>query len=91
MKLGMAVLVASAVVLAGCVTEGGEPARPQSDEEAAMANLNLGIGYIRQNRPDVAVPALQRAIDLDPRLADAHTAIAVAYDQLDQIELAEEH
>jgi type IV pilus assembly protein PilF len=87
----VAVLIANAVLFAGCVTEGAPPPRPQSDEEAAIANMNLGIGYIREDRPDVAVPALQRAIDLNPRLADAHTAIAVAYDQLEQIELAEEH
>lgn len=79
-----------AACLAGCVTTTSGP-RPPSDEEAAIANLNLGIGYLRQSRPDVAVDALERAIALDPGLSDAHSALALAYDQLDQGELAEQH
>lgn len=85
------VLIACFIAGAGCVTEGVQPRQPQSDEEAAMANLNLGIEYIRANRPDVAVPALQRALALDSRLAEAHSAIAIAYDQIEQPDLAEEH
>jgi type IV pilus assembly protein PilF len=80
---------AAAVSLSACVstTEIAEP----SDEEAAVANMNLGIGYLRQGRPDAAVDALERAVDLDSRLANAHSALALAYDQLDEVEQAEDH
>jgi type IV pilus assembly protein PilF len=77
------------VSLSACVTTSSveEP----SDEEAAVANMNLGVGYLRQGRPDAAVDALERAVDLDPRLANAHSALALAYDQLEEADRAEDH
>jgi type IV pilus assembly protein PilF len=53
--------------------------------------MNLGIGYLRQGRPDAAVDALERAVDLNPRSADAHSALALAYDQLAEVDRAEDH
>jgi type IV pilus assembly protein PilF len=78
-----------AVALSACVSSSGS--RALSDEEAAVANMNLGIGYLREGRPDAAVDALERATELDPRLADAHSALALAYDQIEEPERAEEH
>jgi type IV pilus assembly protein PilF len=46
---------------------------------------------LQSGRPDAAVDALERAIALDPRSAEAHSVLALAYDQLDSPELAEEH
>jgi type IV pilus assembly protein PilF len=66
-------------------------ARPQTDADAAAANLNLGVGYLRQGRADAAIDALERAVDLDPRSADAHSALALAYDQFGEPDRAEEH
>ena len=86
------ILVATSMIcLAACVTEGGPRVEPASDTEAAQANLNLGVGYLQQGRPDAAVDALQRALSLNPRLVDAHSTLAVAYDQLEEFELAETH
>lgn len=81
------------MLLAGCVTvtDGVAPARPATNQEQAEANLALGVGYLQQERPDLAIEALVRAIDFQPRLADAHSAIALAYDQTGEAELAEEH
>ena len=79
----------AAASLSACVSTTSAP-KP-SDEEAAVANMNLGIGYLRQGRPDAAADALERALDLDPRLASAHTALGLAYDQLDEADQAEEH
>lgn len=82
--------LAFASLLHGCVsTSVGD--RPVSDEEAAVANLNLGAAYLQQGRPEVALESLQRALRQNPRLADAHSTIALAYDQLDEPEQAEEH
>lgn len=83
------VLVACAVLSTACVSTGAR--REATAEEAALANLSLGVGYLSGGRPDIAVEALQRAINLDPRLADAHSALAVAYDQLEDSEQAEAH
>ena len=53
--------------------------------------MNLGAGYLRQGRPELAIERLQRALEQNPRLADAHSTIAVAYDQLGSAADAEEH
>ena len=82
------VLVVCLTGAAACVTEGGFEPTPASDEEAAQANLNLGVGYLRQGRPDVAIEALQRALDLNPRLANAHSAIAAAGQYLARVVFA---
>jgi type IV pilus assembly protein PilF len=81
----------SFLFVAGCVTEGLPVAEPASPEVAARANLDLGIGYLEQNRPELAVEPLQRAIDQQPRSADAHSALAVAYDMQQEYELSDEH
>jgi type IV pilus assembly protein PilF len=62
-----------------------------SDSNAAVANVNLGAGYLRQGRPDLAIDRLQRALVQNPRLVDAHATIAVAYDQIGSLEEAEVH
>ena len=88
-KLGFLSIVG--VLLAGCVTEGVAPITPASDEEQVDANLALGVGYLQESRPDLAIEALERALEIDPRSADAHSTIAVAYDLEGTIDLAEQH
>jgi type IV pilus assembly protein PilF len=83
--------VASCLLAAACVTTTSTGERPPSDEEAAVANMNLGAGYLRQGRADLAIEALERALELDGRLADAHSTIAIAYDQRGDTALAEQH
>jgi type IV pilus assembly protein PilF len=89
--IAIAALCAGAAMAAGCVTEGGLALEPASDDEQAQANLRVGIGYLQQERPEVAIDALLRALEIDPRLTDAHSAIALAYDQTGELELAEQH
>ncbi len=91
MTIRFAILAAALIVIAGCVTEGAPRIEPASDAEAARANLNLGVGYLQQGRPDAAIDALNRALTLSPRMVDAHSTIALAYDQLDNAEQAEVH
>jgi type IV pilus assembly protein PilF len=67
------------------------PEHKPTQQEAAVANVNLAAGYIRQGKPEAAIEVLQRAIKQDPKLADAHSMIAVAYDQLGAREDAETH
>lgn len=76
--------------LQGCVSTG--PAAPQtSEEDAAQANLNLGAAYLRQGRPELALEKLERALEQNPRLANAHSTIALVYDQLGEPGEAEDH
>src|SRR5262245_55161998 len=81
----------AAAALTGCVTTGGSVGDPASDNEAAVANMNLGAGYLRQGNMELAIERLQRALQQDPKLVQAHTTIALAYDQIGKTEEAETH
>jgi type IV pilus assembly protein PilF len=81
-------LCVAAIVLSACA--GGGEERPPV-ENAAVANMNLGAGYLQQGRTDLAIDRLQRALAQNPRLVEAHTTIALAYDQINSLEEAEMH
>ena len=81
----------AAAALTACVTSGGSVGDPASDNEAAVANMNLGAGYLRQGNMDLAIERLQRALAQDPKLVQAHTTIALAYDLTGNLEEAESH
>ena len=58
---------------------------------AAVANLNLGAAYLRQGQLTLALERLDRALDHDPWLAEAHSTIAMVYDQLGDVDKARDH
>lgn len=78
------------LMLQACAGGGGGVDRGSGDD-AAVANMNLGAGYLRQGRTDLAIERLLRALDQNPRLADAHSTIAIAYDQIGSRDDAERH
>ena len=81
----------SVVLLAACAGSGGSVSDRGSTSDAATANMNLGAGYLRQGNTTLAIERLQRALAQDPRLVEAHTTIALAYDQIGSLEDAEMH
>lgn len=71
----------AAVVLAGCVSTGGErPAVNESD--AAAVNVQLGLNYLRDNELALAQTKLERALSEDPHSADVHGALALLDERL---------
>lgn len=83
--------IAVFAVLQACSNQPQQVGTPSSASDAAIANMNLGAGYLRQGRLDLAIERLQRALEQNPRLADAHSTIAIAYDQLGSAADAERH
>lgn len=86
--------LAAIIVLSACGTLTSSDIKPDVNEgpdTLAETNLKLGIGYLQQGQRDLALSKLQRAIELDPKLAKAHSAIAIIYDQLGQADLALQH
>jgi type IV pilus assembly protein PilF len=79
------------VLLQACVSSSSTGDKPPTEEDAAIANMNLGAGYLRQGRPELAIERLQRSLQQNPKLADAHTYLAMAYAQLGGLEDAETH
>ncbi|HEX7720334.1 MAG TPA: type IV pilus biogenesis/stability protein PilW, partial [Woeseiaceae bacterium] len=62
-----------------------------NDDNAAHQYFQLGARYFRNGNYDLARERLQRAIQLDPRMAIAHSTLALTYEQLDNVRLATEH
>lgn len=55
----------------------------------ADSHVNLGEAYARSGEADKAIKEFQRAIAIEPTLADAHQWLAFIYDALEQYEAAE--
>lgn len=60
-------------------------------ESAAEINVRLGLGYLQQGRPQLAITNFTRAIELDSRSADAHHYAAESYRRMEQYARADEH
>lgn len=88
--LRVAVVGSCVLALAACASSGPATQRA-SNNDAAIANMNLGAGYLQQGNTTLAIDRLQRALALDPRLVQAHSTLAVAYDQIGSLGDAETH
>ncbi len=88
----MRLLAAVAMLpMLGCVTEGEVVTTTIDPDEASRVNLNLGIGYIRQGRWDLAREKLEKALTQNPELAEAYSALALVYDNLGEPRSAEDN
>lgn len=58
---------------------------------AASANVQLGVGYLRQGNLAVAQQVLERAYVQNPRDPTVHTALGLLYERLAQPARADEH
>jgi len=65
--------------------------QPSQNEKASKVNVQLGIGYLQQNKLELASEKLTKAIQQDPDSAAAHNAYAILQDRLQQYDLAEYH
>ena len=72
----------------GAVRRSGEPSQKQS---AAETNLKLGQAYMQQGQLEEALDKLQKAIELDPQSAQAHTVLAVLLERIGRHEQAGKH
>lgn len=95
--LSRALVLVLAALLAACGTSTQRPERNErttraaQQKSAADLNVQLGQGYLEQGRYEIALEKLLKAIELDPRSHDAHTVIAVLYEQIGDPVKAETH
>src|SRR5688572_19951122 len=78
------VCVALLLALAGCVTtntQGDKMPKPQP-ERASDLNLELGYDYFRKGKLNEAKEKFDRAVEQNPRSANAHAASGLLYDRL---------
>jgi len=84
----------SLALLAGCAT--GQSGVKKEDaatqkQEAARVHTELGQTYLRQGRLEMAQEKLNTALTFDPDYVNAHTVLAVLYEQIGDAPKAEEH
>jgi type IV pilus assembly protein PilF len=96
-ELGVALLASLCLALGACgTTGGGTKATPERKVGAprtspADVNVSLAQGYLRQGNYEVALQKAQKALELDPKLASAHTVVAVIYEHIGDRARAEQH
>ena len=64
---------------------------PQTSNRLAAVQTQLGIGYLRNGKLEVAFNRLTRALEADPNYATAHNAMAALHERLGNTESAEKH
>lgn len=64
---------------------------PTQNEKASKINVELGMGYMQQNKLELASEKLTKALDQNDKSASAHNAYAILQQRLKQDELAEFH
>lgn len=87
--------IASAIcffLMAGCVssTTGSITEPVRDDEDAAELNYQLGARYYQQGSYELARDRLLLAAEIDPKMAVAHTTLALTYEALENPRLARE-
>jgi type IV pilus assembly protein PilF len=86
----IALLILAGLSLGGCIssTTTGAIATESDDDDAAEYNYQLGARYYQNGSYELARDRLERAVDLDPRLAKAHMTLGMTYEALENKRLA---
>jgi type IV pilus assembly protein PilF len=81
------------VILSGCnqATTGGNLQPSQSTNEAAVANLNLGIAYMKERDYEKALEKLDKARQADPGFSPTYNMLGLLYQTLGDNNQAEDH
>jgi type IV pilus assembly protein PilF len=80
----------AALVLVACMTRSSTPLHAANQQEAAVANTQLGIQYLNQGDLNLAKTKLDRALDQDPGNPAVHSARAMLFTRMNQPAKADE-
>ncbi len=85
-------------VLAACATPSGpgtkhvgEETKAERTADAARVRVELGQRYMQQDKLELALENLQKALEYDANYVDAHTVIGALYEHLGKLKEAGEH
>ncbi|MFT5140861.1 MAG: type IV pilus assembly protein PilF, partial [Rhodothermales bacterium] len=79
-------------ILTGCAGSGSyQDENDSAGRQAAEINTSLGQEYLERGKYEIALEKLKKAINSDPDYAPAHTVIAVLYERIGELDLAEKH
>lgn len=88
------IVISSIVIflLTGCVTSTTtSSAKFEESDDAAQQNFTLGARYYQNGSYRIAKDRLERALELDPKMAEAHYMLALTHEELGNPRLATEH
>lgn len=89
-RANLLVLAAIISLLCGCVSTTTQVRRYPAEDDAAEQNYQLGARYYKNGSYELARDRLLRAIELDSRMASAHSMLALTYVKLGNTRLATE-
>lgn len=85
-------LVMMLTLITGCVTEATNGPFKKADKQKILeSQIRLGVGYLRNRNYQLAKENLQKALDVDPKSAEAHNYFGLLYQLELDPEMAEEH
>ena len=82
------VVVSISLLLFACA---GAQQKNENNLKIAESNVRLGVGYFQQGKVEAALEKIKKALKASPDYPDAHSSIALIYQQLDEDEKAKEH
>jgi type IV pilus assembly protein PilF len=85
MKIALLVLI---LFLTACTTSDSKD-EESNNRKVAETNTSLGQGYMQREQYEIAMEKLKRAIASDVSYAPAHTVLAVLYETIGELDLAE--
>ncbi len=94
MKIKTGILVSSVVIflMVGCVTSTTTSTVSfEKSDDAAIQNYTLGARYYQNGNYGIAKVRLERALELDPKMARAHYMLALTHEELGNPRLAADH
>jgi type IV pilus assembly protein PilF len=92
MKSGkLLVCVVVVIMLAACTSAEERKHEQENVARGAISYTELGIEYFRQGKYELSRTKLEKALELDPDLPQAHGALAILYEKVGETKLAEKH
>ena len=82
-----------AVILLSSCTGTGQSTDTSNSRARDQAEINTSLGreYMNRGNFEIALEKLKKAVNADPSYAPGHTVLAVLYEQIREMELAEKH
>lgn len=84
------VLALALLGMVGCAAPGTNQA-DVDNEKLAQLQMKLGAAYLNEGNLETALTKFQRALELSPNSPEAHNGIALLYQRLGKLDLAEQH
>ncbi len=92
MKPKLLICGLATLMMTACISTTTGPPEPDPDkEDVARQYYELGARYYKSGNYDLARDRLERSLEFNPKLAIAHSVLALTYQALDIPRLAEQH